>query len=204
MTNLKFLTYEGIDGSGKSSQGKLLYNYLLDNHIPVDLSKEPTDDPIGSFIREILSGAKKVSNESLEILFKLDRIEHETKIKVLNSRGIVCISDRSIISGIVYDTGTKTIDELCQELPEVNKIPDNVVFIDTPVQVALERIALRNEETGSTSDIYETKDQLERIRERFLRVMRFLEMEKYSNVIIIDGIGTQEEIFESTKKALGI
>ena len=199
-----FVTYEGIDGSGKSTQGKLLYNYLLDNHVPVDLSKEPTDEPIGSLIRGILSGAKKVSNESLEVLFKLDRIEHEIRIKLLNSRGIVCISDRSIISGIVYDTGTKTIDQLCQELPEINKIPDTTIFIDTPVSVALARIDLRNEELGTESDIYETKEQLERIRERFLRVMRFLENEKYSNVIIINGDNSQEEIFQATKKALEI
>lgn len=198
-----YIAFEGIDGSGKSTQCKLLYTNLLSNRISVDISKEPTEEPIGELIREILSGNKKVSNQSLEALFELDRIEHEIKINDLNKKGIICISDRSIISGIAYNTKREdqTLDELLQELP-LHKIPDVVVFVDTPVQVALDRIAIRNKETGSTSDIYETKEHLERIRERFLKIFRFLENKKYSKVITVDGTLDQEEIQKNIYKAL--
>lgn len=198
-----YIAFEGIDGSGKSTQCKLLYTNLLSNRISVDISKEPTEEPIGELIREILSGNKKVSNQSLEALFELDRIEHEIKINDLNKKGIICISDRSIISGIAYNTKMEdqTLDELLQELP-LRKIPDVVVFVDTPVQVALDRIAIRNKETGSTSDIYETKEYLERIRERFLKIFRFLENKKYSKVITVDGTLDQEEIQKNIYKAL--
>ena len=111
-----FVAFEGIDGSGKSTQSKLLYSNLLDLHIPVDLSKEPTEGPIGTLIREVLIGDKKINNLSLEALFKLDRFEHEETIKVLQRRGIVCLTDRSIISGIAYDTNkTKSLEDSYEE-----------------------------------------------------------------------------------------
>jgi len=202
----KFIAFCGIDGSGKSTQSRLLYNKLLDNHIPVDLSKEPTDGPIGTLIRKVLSGEEKISNISLETLFKLDRFEHEIKIRLLNSRGIVCISDRSIISGIAYDTHKeKSLEELYQEHENV-KFPSELYFIDVPVEVALERITARCEEDGTEPDIYETPDQLESIRNRFLRILEYYSKEKLIKVHIIDGTKTEEvisnEIFELSQQIL--
>ena len=198
----KFIAFCGIDGSGKSTQSKLLYNNLLDIIIPVDLSKEPTDGPVGILIREILSGEKKVTNETLEILFKLDRKEHEFYINTLTKRGVTCISDRSIISGIAYETDqTKLLQDLFMEVKkERTLLPDVIFFIDVPVRTALDRIEVRCEELNIEPDIYESKESLTKIRDRFLRILDYYKKEKLIDIHIIDGTLEPKKINENIFK----
>jgi dTMP kinase len=194
----KYIAFCGVDGSGKSTQSKMLYNTLSDILIPVDLSKEPTDGPVGTLIREILSGEKKVTNETLETLFKLDRKEHDVYINTLIKKGITCISDRSIISGIAYNTNkSKSLSDLFMEVKNENVLlPDIVFFIDIPIQTALDRINLRCKDLNIKPDIYESKEKLILIRDRFLRILNYYKEKKLINIYIINGNNSPEKIQE--------
>jgi energy-coupling factor transporter ATP-binding protein EcfA2 len=82
----KFIVFEGIDGSGKTTQASLLYSYLLSKGKKVVLTKEPTQGIIGSLIRAALSGEWKTNNATLQLLFSADRAHHIKTIKLTLSK----------------------------------------------------------------------------------------------------------------------
>ena len=71
-----FIVFEGIDGSGKTTQKNLLCRRLSAMGIPVYPTREPTDEKIGRFIRSILSGSAKADNRVIAALFVADRLDH--------------------------------------------------------------------------------------------------------------------------------
>ena len=72
----KFIAFEGIDGSGKSTQIQLLNDKLKAEGIYCYTTMEPTDSPIGSLIRQILTGRIKTDNKAIAALFAADRLDH--------------------------------------------------------------------------------------------------------------------------------
>ena len=96
--NAKFIVFEGIDGSGKSTQIRLLAEALAERGIKTHHSAEPTSYPTGKAIREVLSGRVKVTDDELAVMFATDRANHnknqDNGIEALLSQGITAISDR--------------------------------------------------------------------------------------------------------------
>ena len=75
-TKGKFIVFEGIDGSGKSSQMRLLAQYLGDRGVRVHLTCEPTQSPIGSLLRDCLTGKLDTDERTIAALFAADRLHH--------------------------------------------------------------------------------------------------------------------------------
>ena len=189
----RFIAVEGLDGSGKSTQAKLLSQYLKENDIENVVDFEPTDRPIGRFIREILKGNEKVDPRTTALLFAADRLEHvKGKGGILENleNGISVISDRYYFSSFAY----QVVDMPLEWVKEINKVarkiarPDAQIFIDVSVETCLERIAKNREGT----DIFENRKFLTRTRENFLRVVD--EMAKEENIIFIDGNADLETV----------
>ena len=108
----KFIVFEGIDGSGTTTQAELLKNYLLDNSLGAITTTEPSSGPIGNLIREgfkkrvIFVAEEKLFDEQMAYLFAADRHDHIYNevdgIKTLNIKGITTISTRYFFSSLVY------------------------------------------------------------------------------------------------------
>ena len=187
--NKKFIVFEGIDRSGKTTQAKLLYQRLKDEGEKVILTNEPGETAAGNEIRKLLLESELDLLPLTEVfLFEADRREHVEKVIIPHlEKGYFVISDRYTYSTIAYQGGGKGIDEKIIE--ELNSIatdklfPDIVFLIDISPETALKR-------KGKTDRMEKGGIQfLKKVREKYLELAR-----KNSNFSVIDGEKTIEEI----------
>ncbi len=191
----KFIVFEGIDGSGTSTQAELLKKNLLSSGVSAVATCEPSSGPIGNLIRE---GFKKrvafvedakLFDEQMAYLFAADRHDHLYNsvdgIFSLNNSGITTISTRYFFSSLVYHVSDEDEYQFVKKLNEKFPLPDLTIYIDNPVELSLERIALR-----AHRDIYENREKLQKVKTNYERV--FKEFNK--NLLIVDGSKSIDEI----------
>ncbi len=94
------IAIEGMDGSGKTTQAQRLVEELKKKKIKAIYTKEPTDEPTGKMIRQILSGELKVPPLSLQYLFCADRGVHQVELEKLLEKGYVVVTDRYFWSAV--------------------------------------------------------------------------------------------------------
>lgn len=189
-----FIALEGIDGSGTTTQARMLAEWFAAKMLPVYSTFEPTDGRIGKLIREYLSGKIDAPNvdrhfHSLALLFAADRLDHLAReVEPRLKSGTHVISDRYLLSSIVYQSlhcDPAWINAINAEAPP----PGLTVLIDLPAEIAMERLARRN--LFEASEIYETLDQQEKLRERYLEAARSLSLGQ--EIVVVDG-GQDPEI----------
>ncbi|ETZ22821.1 dTMP kinase [Pedobacter sp. V48] len=191
-----FIAFEGIDGSGKSTQAKLLASRLSAAGYRVYLTFEPTDNHIGSMIRDVLKGKETADERVIAGLFVADRLDHllnETygMLKKLEE-GYIVITDRYYFSSYAYH-GTH-MD--MQWVIDANFMSASILrptvnfFIDVPVEVSMQRILLNREHV----ELYETLDNLKLVREKYLEA--FAKLSNVENIQFINGNQTTEQISE--------
>ena len=142
-----FIAFEGLDGSGSSTQSSRLAEKLEKSGRPTLLTKEPTGDTrIGKIIREILQHKWTVSPEGLQLLFSADRAEHlNNKIEPALKNGQVVITDRYFFSTIAY--GAMEVDfEWLKGLSKNFRIPDITFLFKLDPQECIKRIVGRGSE----------------------------------------------------------
>ena len=145
----KLIVFEGIDGTGKSTQCRLLGNWLRQQGHRVTLSREPTDGPYGTRLRESASSGRLSPEEELQ-LFLQDRREHvETLIEPALKAGEIVILDRYYFSTMAYQ-GVRGFDptEIRRVNEEFAPQPDLLLLLDLPVDIALTRIGVRDGEAN--------------------------------------------------------
>lgn len=180
-----FITIEGIDGTGKSTQVRLLAEALKAQGREVVVSREPTDGPWGSKLRASATTGRLAPQDELEY-FLNDRREHaETLISPSLAAGKTVILDRYYFSNMAYQ-GSRGIspEEIRRANEEFAPRPDHLIILDLPVEKALERIGAR----GDAANEFEQTASLARCREIFLS----LSGEPFATVI--DSSGTPEEV----------
>ena len=108
----KFITFEGIEGSGKSTQAYLLYNWLQEKGIPAILTREPGGTKMGCQLRSyLLNGDEAIAPQTELLLLAADRSHHiETVIKPSLSEGKIVLCDRFTDSTIAYQGYGRRID----------------------------------------------------------------------------------------------
>lgn len=192
----RFIVFEGIDGSGKSTQLALLNLRLKENNISVYETREPSDSHMGRLIREFLRGEKKTDNKAIAALFVSDRLDHllnsedGLKAKIDNGENVIC--DRYYFSSYAYHSVDMDMDwviaanSVCADILK----PDVTIFIDITPEVAMERI---HKGRGAT-ELFETKERLTLTREKYLEA--FDKLKDKENILIIDGNKSPEEISE--------
>ncbi|WP_029681777.1 dTMP kinase [Picosynechococcus sp. NKBG15041c] len=173
----KFIVFEGIDGSGSSTQASLLYQYFQQQQIPAVLSPEPSNGIIGNLVREALRQRLQFTkdpekfNRQLAYLFAGDRHDHlyneiDGVFKLLGE-GIQVITTRYYFSSLAYNANNPSeydfIYRLNQDFPD----PDLVFYFDLPVEISLERINRR-----SHQEIYETKAKLTQVRQNYQQIFQ--------------------------------
>jgi dTMP kinase len=173
----KFITFEGIDGSGKSTQLKLFAGELRKRNFDVVTTLEPGGTPLGRRLREtFLETEEKVSPLAELLLFAADRAQHvELLIKPSLAANKIVISDRYADSTYVYQGAGRGFDEKIVnqviELATGGLKPDLTFFFDLPVEESIRRKNSRN--TNGEQQNRMDKENYEfyvRVREAYLKL----------------------------------
>jgi dTMP kinase len=197
----KFITFEGIEGSGKSTQSKKLYEFLLAAKLNVILTREPGGTKASEKIREILIDDEIEKLEAKTELFLnfAARLEHVEKlIKPALAENKIVISDRFFDStfayqGSAFGLDSKLIDEV-KTMTIGDFAPDITFLIDVPVEHAFARI--QNRESNNR---YEKLglDFHQKVRNGFLKLAS-----ENQRIVLIDGTKTPQEVFEKITQFL--
>lgn len=136
-----FIAIEGLDGSGVTGQAKNIDENLKLSGIKTLLTKEPTDQFIGGFLRSVLRGNLVFSQEAIQMLFAADRAWHINSdiAPVLKNNGVV-VTDRYFWSSFAFGLLTHDQDFLFT-INKIFPLPDCTIFLDVPPKVCIERIA---------------------------------------------------------------
>ncbi len=139
-----FIVIEGLDGSGKTTQARLLAEKLSRSHNAV-YTAEPSRGKIGAFIRErCLYGEKRLATTVEALLFAADRVEHvENEIKPALANGKLVVCDRYVYSSLAYQGGADLSVEWITEINKYALKPDFAVFIDVTPEKVLHRLNRR-------------------------------------------------------------
>ncbi|MFK7933554.1 MAG: dTMP kinase [Saprospiraceae bacterium] len=192
----KFIVLEGVDGSGKSTQSALLKQALIDAGHAVHGTFEPTNGPIGSVLRNILTHRIKADEKTIAALFLADRLDHIQNeqnglLKILN-QGIHVVCDRYYFSSYAYHSTHIDMDwviqsnSLCAELLR----PDLNIYIDIEPQTSMDRIA-----KGRTSkDLFENLERITKVREGYFTAFERLKAEE--QILVLNGQRKPEIIFQ--------
>ena len=192
----KFITLEGIEGSGKSTNLSFIKQILDDNQINYIVTREPGGGPLGPNLREILLDKSTVISPTVEMLLMMaDRKDHvDNVIKPNLKKGNWVISDRYLDSTIAYQGGGRQLDvnlitflSTDLDLPT----PDLTLLFDLPVNEALERAKERSELDRFES---EPEDFHNRIRDSYLE-----QASKNDRFKIVNSSKEKESVSEQVK-----
>jgi len=189
--NGKFITFEGPEGSGKSTHIKLLKAYLEERGIEVVLTREPGGTPLGEEIRKILQhDHSEPPVPSAEVLlFLASRAQHvERLIRPALQQGKWVLCDRFADSTFAYQGYGRGFD--MASLRAVNAFavsglqPDLTVLLDVTPQTSRERLAVRQASTATTPDRIEREAAAfhERVRNGFLALAK----EEPDRIVVIN------------------
>lgn len=186
-----FIVVEGIDGAGKTTQVHDVAAALAKKH-PTYETKQPTDGPIGKFIRKVLSGDIKVPPVSFQYLFSADRQSQQQEIEDRLKNGEIVVMDRYIWSALAYgivDYGFKKFQETDNQLLVSLSIlsmyhqflfPDLNIFLDIPIATSVQRLS----KSGRIhSEIYKREEKVTQARESYHWLLKQFPQE----FVVVDG-----------------
>ncbi|MCX6278081.1 MAG: dTMP kinase [Bacteroidetes bacterium] len=182
-----FIAFEGIDGSGKSTQVKLLSDNLKKAGHKVYSTFEPTDGPIGSVIRNIFNNRIEADHRTIAGLFVADRLDHLLNktngiLKKLQE-GYTVITDRYYFSSYAYHGVHMPMDWVI----EANSMsadllrPDLNIYIDISPEISMNRLS----KGRSSMELYETIENLIKVRNKYLEALEQLKFKE--KIFITDG-----------------
>ena len=204
MATGKFIVFEGIDGSGKSSHAVLLKERLEKEGYRVFLTQEPSDGEAGKLLRRCLTGQSDLPEQAIAGLFMTDRIDHvlnpETGLLKHLQTGEIVLCDRYYFSSFAYNGMYAPMEWVI----EINRIarehlrPDLTLFLD----IRPETFLSRTEGRGAT-ERYEKVEVLKKVRENYFKAFDLLPDEK---VAVVDNTRSleeaSEEVYQVVKKVL--
>src|SRR6478752_4614390 len=204
MTRLPFITFEGSEGSGKSTQADRLAARLQRCGVPHVLTREPGGTPIGESIRDLLQFAPHNSNMTPEaelLLFEASRSQLVREvIKPALERGMCVIADRFADSTIVYQGAARQLDR--KMIERVNAfavgdcIPDITFVLDVDAATAESR--MQGEPRKADRMEQQPAEFYEQVREGY----RELAAGEPGRIVMVDGSGDVDEIEEQIWKTL--
>jgi dTMP kinase len=199
----RFIVFEGLDGSGTTTQSKLLAERVQQRGRAVHLAHQPSEGPVGLLIRQILAGRAAtpqadgklgvVDERGMALLFAADRLDHlGSQIEPRLARGEDVILDRYTLSSLAYQ-GASVSHEFIHAANRFARKPDLTLFLYVPASVALERVRAR----GAKLERYETASHLQAIEREYSRLVGTL-----ASVVSIDGTRPIAEVADLCYAAL--
>lgn len=199
-----FVSLEGGDGVGKSTQTSMLAEWLRGLGHEVVLTREPGATPLGKQLRELLldHGTGEVSPRAEALLYAADRAQHvEHVIRPALARGAVVITDRYIDSSLAYQGAGRalTVDEVAKLSVWATSglTPDLTVLLDLPVEDGLRR-ATAADISGPDRLESEPVEFHERVRQGFLALAR-KEPDRY---LVVDAGRSRDEVQQEIREHL--
>lgn len=188
-----FITFEGIEGSGKSTQVKLLTTYLKAKKLPYITTREPGGTPIAETIRKILLDplCAEMLPETELLLYNASRAQHtgELILPALKT-GKIVISDRYYDSTYAYQGAARSLNydviDALTAFATFNTTPDLTVLLDLPANEGLARIGNRELDRLEQEDLRFHQ----KVREQFL----FIAKKSPIRYLVIDAQKKPEEI----------
>ena len=192
------MVFEGIDGTGTTTQLARLKKRLSDSACPHSVSCEPTAGPIGRLIRASLTGAVSLHPHTVARLFAADRGEHiygDGGILQAINNGILCISDRYLFSSLAYQgltCGPLIPTALNQGFP----LPGLLLFFDLDPAQAMKRMAGRSE-----LDMYENLEFQKQVAASYRQIIGSFERTEM-RIIKIDAAMDPESVESAVWEAI--
>jgi dTMP kinase len=201
-----FITFEGVEGSGKTTQIKRLRRYLNRKGIPCKVTREPGGCPIGERIRKILLNPhhREMSPLSELLLYEASRAQHVREvIKPLLKRGTVILCDRFSDASIAYQGHGRKVDlkwvERLNHLSSQGIKPDFTFLLDCPSDVGIKRALHRNQALKKEKEDRFEREKIQfhqRVRRGYLSIAR----KEPDRVKVIDTRVGEEKVFEKIRK----
>lgn len=183
-----FIVFEGLDGSGTSTQLTLIGDWL-----GCYTTSEPSNSSVGKFIRESLKTGE-LSPTTMALLFAADRKEHlEKEVEPRLARGEVVLCDRYVMSSLAYQTAAGVDSAYVKRINIDYREPDITLYFDIDVESA----SIRRKERG-IEDCYENTSFQSKVRKEYHHLLQ----NPYINKHIILADCSVENVTEQLKKVL--
>ena len=195
----KFIVFEGTDGSGKSTQLRLLAKYFKEKNIPCYVTHEPTDSPFGAILRACMNGRIDADERTIALLFAADRMDHiQNSVNGIRAKldaGFTVLCDRYYFSSFAYNGGfvpLEWVTELNRPAMELLRA-DLTIYLDVDPEEGMRRVGRRSEK-----ERYETLEQQKRIREKYFEV--FKQFGDKENIAVVKSRQSKEETQERLRR----
>lgn len=195
----RFIVIEGIDGAGTTTQVGRLVDRLRKKNVPARGTREPSDGPVGTLIRQVLAGRVVVPGgrapgwATMALLFAADRVDHvEAEIEPALANGGVVISDRYDASSLAYQSVTSGGggDAAVKWIAEINlqaRRPDLTIVLDVSADIA----GARREARGEPAQLYEQNETQRALAVFYKDLARYLPQDR---IILVDAAGTADDV----------
>jgi dTMP kinase len=197
----RFVVLEGIDGAGTTTHVGRLAERLRGMHVAVRATREPSDGPVGTLVRQVLTGRVVVPGgrapgwATMALLFAADRMDHvESEIEPFIAEGGVMLSDRYDASSLAYQSVSSGADakeavEWIRSLNRYVRRPDLTIVLDVPPEVASERRLFR----GEAAQLYEQNEVQRALAAFYKDLARHMPKDR---VVVIDASGSVDEVHD--------
>lgn len=199
----RFAVFEGIDGSGTTTQAALAAESFRRDGLSVLLTREPSDGPIGALIRRALQGSLEspsrtgpLSEQTLALLFAADRLDHlEAEILPALRAGQLVICDRYLLSSLAYQGATCPV-EWVEQINAQAIAPDLTLFLEVKVSTASQRRLAR----GAPRDLFETDERQREVSRQYAAAIS--RRRKRERIVTLDGERSIDQVAEEAQEAI--
>lgn len=197
-----FISIEGIDGAGTTTQAQSVGDELLRQNYGLTeddllITAEPTDGEIGRLIRTGLAGDVDFSQQALALLFAADRVNHINKtVQPALNDGKVVISDRYYLSSYAYQQEAGSPLSWLQTINKHALTPDLTIYLEVDIEECFNRMGDRE-----STDIFEKREFLSQIQTNYLETIDTLDRQGEA-VTAIDGNLSEEAVTEAITEAI--
>lgn len=197
----KFIVLEGLDGAGTTTQASLLATDLASRGIDVEITREPSDGPVGQLCRDAIEGRISLTPQALALSFAADRLQHlndiSDGINAALDRGTWIISDRYVLSALAYQASQGVDLEWLAAINSQAQSPDVTIFVDTSTSTCLDRIRKRGQ---NEDDLFHNSGRLTQVQAEYARVLNFPNF--IGSLVTADGDNDVETVFRQIQEGL--